>query len=337
MPTEKNEGRNGPSNYIFLIAAFAAVYVIWGSTYLAIKYAIGTIPSFLMAGVRFGVAGVILLIWARLSPGYTRPKVVHLKTAVVVGALLLAVGNGGVVIAERYISSSLTALLVATVPFWVVLFSWGFMGSGRPKLKVALGLVVGFVGVALLVTGQPGAADGDGSHGQMYGIALVVVAAIGWAAGSLYGSKAESAKPNILAAGMQMLAGGIMLLIMSLVSGECSTFDLAAVSSGSVTALGYLIVVGAVIGYTSYNWLLQNASPAAVSTYAYINPAIAVTLGWSIASESLTGQMLIGAVVVVASVALITVKNGRKNATIASNVHKSIGPPVGGEPQSVSA
>ncbi|MEP6850708.1 MAG: EamA family transporter [Acidobacteriota bacterium] len=307
--------KTGNSNTIMLIAAFAAVYIIWGSTYLAIKYAIGTIPSFLMAGIRFSAAGVILLIWARLSPNYQRPTKVHVRTALIVGALLLALGNGGVVIAEQYLSSSFTALLIATVPFWIVLLGWGFMGTGRPKIKVALGLLVGFAGVALLVLGSP-ASNSEGNHNQLFGIFALTVATVGWAIGSLYGSRAQSAKPNILAAGMQMLAGGVMLLIMSVVTGEWSTFDMRAVSSTSWFALAYLIVFGALVAYTCYNWLLQNASPSAVSTYAYINPAIAVILGWSIAGESLTGVMLLGAAIIVGSVVLITLENKKKKAVV---------------------
>jgi drug/metabolite transporter (DMT)-like permease len=303
--------------------------LIWGSTYLGIKYAIGTIPSFLMAGVRFGIAGLIMLIWARLSPTYTRPKIVHWRTAIIVGALLLAIGNGGVVIAEQYLSSSLTALLIATTPFWIVLLSWAFMGTGRPKIAVALGLIIGFAGVALLVLGQPSLETGEGGHGRVFGITALMIATIGWAIGSLYGSRAESARPNTLAAGMQMLSGGIMLLILSFITGEWSTFNVASISSTSLIALGYLIVFGAIIAYSSYNWLLQNASPSAVSTYAYINPAIAVILGWSIAGESMTGQMLLGAGVIVGSVVLITSQGKTSKEDAAEVENEDIGTSAG--------
>ena len=337
MPTVQSKGSGKPNNLILLIAAFAAVYVIWGSTYLAIKYAIGTIPSFLMAGVRFSVAGIILLVWARLSPGYTRPKAVHWRTAIIVGGLLLGLGNGGVVIAEHYISSSLAALLIASTPFWIVILSWGFMGAGRPKLGVVLGLVVGFAGVVLLVAGQPVSTGSDESHGQTIGIVAIMIATIGWAIGSLYGSRAESARPNTLAAGMQMLSGGVIMLIVSLVIGEWSTFQFSAVSTASQIALAYLIAFGALIAYTAYNWLLQNASPSAVSTYAYINPAIAVILGWSIAGESLTGQMLLGAAVIVASVALITTSNRTKESVKEKKIRESITSTTSVKPQSASA
>ena len=187
--TEQGKGiTGGRRDLILLIAAFAAVYVIWGSTYLAIKYAIDTIPSFLMAGVRFMAAGAVLYVGARLSPNYEKPKAVHWRTAFIVGALLLGIGNGGVVIAEKYISSSLTALLVATTPFWMVLIGWIFMGSGRPNFKVTLGLLVGFIGVALLIVGGGEAAAGTGGS-QLFGIFLVIFATLGWAIGSLYGTR----------------------------------------------------------------------------------------------------------------------------------------------------
>ena len=292
-------------NFIILIAAFAAVYVIWGSTYLAIKYAIDTIPSFLMAGVRFMVAGGILYTVARFLLGYEKPKAVHWRTSFIVGTLLLGIGNGGVVIAEHYISSSLTALLVATTPFWMVLIGWAFIGKGRPNYKAALGLLIGFLGVVTLITGRSGSAE-TGGNSQIFGIVLILIATLGWAIGSLYATRAPAAKSTLLAAGMQMLSGGLVLMVMSLVAGEWSTFNYNAVSSTSWLALIYLIFIGALVAYTAYSWLLKNASPSTISTYAYVNPAVAVFLGWAIAGESMTGQMLFGAAIIVASVALIT-------------------------------
>lgn len=289
-----------------MIAAFAAVYLIWGSTYLAIKYAIQTMPTFIMAGTRFTIAGMVLLLIARFSGGYEKPKLVHWRTSIIVGTLLLAVGNGGVVLAEHYISSSLAALLVATEPFWVVLLAWGFMKTGRPNIKVAAGLALGFVGVWLLISGQQPVPAGESS--QLLGAFLIVIATLGWAIGSLYGSRAPAVKSTIQAAGMQMLCGGLIMLLISAVTGEWSTFDVAQVSTVSLVALAYLIVFGAIVAYTAYSWLLQNVSPTAVTTYAYVNPAVAVVLGWAIAGESITAQMLFGAVVVVGAVALITLQ-----------------------------
>jgi drug/metabolite transporter (DMT)-like permease len=290
-----------------MIAAFAAVYVIWGSTYLAIKYAIETIPTFLMAGVRFTIAGAILFAVARFSRGYERPKLVHWRTSLIVGTLLLTIGNGGVVLAEHYISSSLAALLVATVPFWIVLLSWMFMGKGRPNSKVILGLLVGFLGVWLLISGQVTGA-GSGGPNQLFGAIVIMISTLAWAAGSLYGTRAPVVKSAILGSGMQMLAGGAVLLIIGTVTGEWSQVNVAAMSFNSLFALGYLIVFGAIVAFTAYSWLLKNASPTAVTTYAYVNPGVAVLLGWAIAGESLTGQMLLGAAIIVGSVALITLQ-----------------------------
>lgn len=292
------------------IAAFAAVYIIWGSTYLAIKYAIETLPTFLMAGVRFGIAGAALYGWTRLSGNYERPTRAQWKTSFVVGALLLGVGNGGVVLAEHYISSGLAALLIASTPFWIVLLGWMFMGSGRPNYEVVLGLAVGFIGVTLLIFGR-NADDSVSASGQVLGVAATLVATLAWAAGSLYGIRAPAARSAAQAAGMQMLAGGAILLAMGTITGEWSSFDPSSVSAVSALALAYLIIFGAIVAFTAFSWLLKNVSPAKVSTYAYVNPAIAVVLGWAIAGESLTGQMLIGATIIVGSIALIT---GQKKA-----------------------
>ena len=292
---------------VLLIAAFAAVYVIWGSTYLAIKYAIETMPTFLMAGTRFVVAGAILYGIARLTPGYEKPKLVHWRTSLIIGTALLAIGNGGVVMAEHYISSSLAALLVAVVPFWIVLIGWIFMGTGRPNGKVVLGLLVGFAGVWLLVSGQGSAAPGtQGESHQLLGAGLLMISTLGWAGGSLYGTRAPMVRSAIQGSGMQMLTGGTVMLIIGTLTGEWSGLDIAAISLNSWLGLLYLIFFGAIVGYTAYSWLLKNASPTAVTTYAYVNPVVAVILGWSIAGETMTGQMLIGAAVIVGSVALIT-------------------------------
>lgn len=308
---------------IFLIAAFAAVYLIWGSTYLAIKYAIETMPTFLMAGVRFLVAGGILYTIARLSPGYGKPKAVHWRTSFIVGALLLGVGNGAVVVGEHYISSSMTALLIASNPFWMVTLGWLFMGRGKPNYKVSLGLLIGFVGVAMLILGRPDASSGGDS--QWLGIVLIVIATIGWAFGSLYGATAPTAKSNILAAGMQMLAGGLILTVVSAIAGEWQRIDIKAISTVSWVAFAYLIFVGALVAYTAYSWLMQNASPSAVSTYAYVNPVVAVFLGWAIAGETLSAQMLLGAAVIVVSVMLVTANN-RKKPQPSLDIHDSLTP-----------
>lgn len=300
--TLKEIGNKENRSLVIMIAAFAAVYLIWGSTYLAIKYAIETIPTFLMAGVRFTVAGAVLYAISMFTKDYARPRLVEWRTSLIMGTLLLAVGNGGVVLAEHYISSSLAALLVATVPFFIVLLSWAFMGTGRPSGKVTLGLLVGFLGVYMLISGPAG---GGGSN-QTLGTVLIIVSTLGWAIGSLYGTRAPAAKSVFQASGMQMLAGGTVLLLIGTFAGEWGQVNVSAMSFNSIFALIYLIVFGAIVAYTAFSWLLKNASPTAVTTYAYVNPAVAVLLGWAIAGESLTSQMLVGAAIIVGSVALIT-------------------------------
>jgi drug/metabolite transporter (DMT)-like permease len=292
---------------VTMIAAFAAIYIVWGSTYLGIKYAIETFPPFIMAGSRFLFAGAVLYLIATRTAEYEKPKAVHWRSSLIVGTLLLLGGNGLVVIAQYHISSSLAALLVASEPFWIVLLSWLWLKNGKPGWRVALGLVVGFIGVMVLITGQD--IEGGFLNGGFYqwlGTFAVIGAAMSWAAGSIYGLKAPMPRSSLLTAGMQMTSGGAVLLLVSFLRGEWGTFDIAAVSTRSWLAVVYLIIFGSLIGFTAYSWLLKNAQPSLVATYAYVNPVVAVLLGWGIAGESLTMQMLAGAAIVVASVALVT-------------------------------
>lgn len=324
---------------ILLLAAFAAVYIFWGSTYLAIKYAIETLPPFLMAGARFVFAGSILLVWARLSADYEKPTAAHWKTSFIVGTLLLLGGNGGVVFAEHYISSSLAALLVATEPFWIVLLSWLWLKGARPNLKAVLGIAVGFFGVWLLINGQSasGAASGFGSM-QIISAIIIIASAASWATGSIYGLRSPVPKSSLQTAGMQMFAGGLVLLFVSLIAGEWSKFSIAEVSANSWLGLAYLTVFGSLVSFTAYSWLLKNAQPAMVATYAYVNPIIAVFLGWLIAGESFTGQMLVGAGVIVGSVVLITSHNKEESVSVTEGeIHESQISPGNSKASSASA
>lgn len=309
---------------ILIIAAFAAIYIFWGSTYLAIKYAIETLPPFLMAGTRFLTAGAILFAIAGFSRDYETPKAVHWKTSFVVGTLLLLFGNGGVVFAERYLSSSLAALLVATEPFWIVLLGWLWLKKSRPNLKVVAGLILGFVGVGLLVGGQTAVSSSADSSMQILATLAIIGATLGWATGSLYGLRAPVPKSAVLTAGMQMMSGGAVLFGVSLLSGEMSGFSFAQVSRESFFGLIYLIVFGSLLAFTAYSWLLKNAQPAMVATYAYVNPVIAVLLGWLIADESFTMQMLVGAGIIVGSVVLITSQEkSEKSVERKNEIHES--------------
>lgn len=308
-PTEHRQ----PSR-LLIWAAFGAVYVIWGSTYLGIKYAIETLPPFLMAGSRFLIAGAALYALARLGLGNSertgeRVLASHWRAAAVIGALLFLCGNGGVTWAEGYITSSLAALLVASEPLWIVLLSWLMPGGSRPNGKVWLGLALGFAGVWLLVSaGTTTTAASSGSDGVMsiLGTGAVLAAAVAWAIGSVYSLRASLPRSPLLSAGMQMLAGGSLLLLVGVMTGELARLDFNSVSTRSILAFLYLTVFGSIVAFTAYSWLLHNVSPARVSTYAYVNPAVAVLLGWALAGEAMTTGSLVAAGIIVASVALIT-------------------------------
>jgi drug/metabolite transporter (DMT)-like permease len=283
--------------------ALGAVYVIWGSTYLAIRFAIETIPPFLMAAARYLTAGALLYGWARFR-GAPRPSLLHWRSAVMVGALLLLGGNGGVVWAEQRVDSGLAALLISTEPLWIVLLFW--LSSGRKPLhpRVIVGLLLGLAGMVLLV--RPG-----GSGVDLLGAAAVMLASLSWAAGSFYGQRAPIPDSPLAATGMQMLAGGSLLLLASTLTGEPARFVLAEVSTRSLLALAYLTVFGAIVAFTAYVWLLRVASPVLVSTYAYVNPVVAVFLGWALAGEPLSAGMLGAAAVILVGVVLITTSQGK--------------------------
>jgi drug/metabolite transporter (DMT)-like permease len=208
-----------------------------------------------MAGSRFAIAGTILFLSSLLSKDYEKPKIEHWRTSFIVGTLLLLGGNGGVVLAQHYIPSSLAALLVATEPMWIVVLSWLWLGYGRPNWRVVLGLLIGFAGVWLLIAGRASNGTEATSVGQWIGVGAVILGAMSWAAGSIYGLRGSTPKSPLLAAGMQMLAGSVSLLAVGLIRGEWSTFDPAAVSSASLIAVVYLIIFGSLVGFTAYSWL----------------------------------------------------------------------------------
>ncbi len=284
-----------------ILIAFAAIYLIWGSTYLAIWFAIETIPPFLMAGMRFIAAGAILYAWSRWR-GAEKPTPVQWRSAVVIGVLLLLLGNGGVTWAELFVPSGIAALMIATTPLWIVLLDWVWHGGIRPGLRTAAGLLAGFIGILVLI-GPNNLLQGQGLN--LWGVVALLAASVAWATGSLYSRRAPLPQSPLLATGMEMLCGGGMLLLAGVLTGEIGKFNLAAISSRSLFSLIYLIIFGAVIGFTAFVWLLRVTTPARVSTYAYVNPVIAIFLGWMLAGEKLTGQTLLAAAIIIAGVILI--------------------------------
>jgi drug/metabolite transporter (DMT)-like permease len=284
------------------VVAFAAVYLIWGSTYLAIRFAIETIPPFLMAGTRFLIAGSLLYAWTRLR-GAQRPTRIHWREAAIIGALMLLGGNGGVTWAEQRIPSGLAALLVAAVPMWIVLLEALRPGGARPSAWTLLGLVMGLLGVALLI--GPANLTG-GQHVDLVGALVVLIGALAWAIGSLYSRQAQLPSVSLQGVALEMLAGGLFLVLAGGITGEGAKLDISSISARSLAALAYLIVFGSIIAFTAYLWLLRATTPARASTYAYVNPVVAVFLGWALADEPLTAQTLIAAAVIVSAVAMIT-------------------------------
>jgi drug/metabolite transporter (DMT)-like permease len=303
-----------------IVLAFAAVYILWGSTYLAIRLAIETLPPFLMTGTRFTLAGLILITWAVLKGERAIPPLHLWRRALVIGGLLLLGGNGGVVWSERYVATGLAALLVSTEPLWVVMLNWA-ISRQRPNWKVLLGVLIGLVGVAMLV-GDGLSSNGHSKYTLIAG-GVVLVAAFSWAAGSVYSSRRPLQVSTLMAAGMQMLAGGFLLLLLAVITRDPLRLDLAKASWTSVGAFFYLLVFGSLVGFTAYSWLLNNVAPARAATYAYVNPVVAVLLGWLIASEPLTSQMMIAAAVIIGSVIVITTFGRDHTSTTAPALHDS--------------
>ena len=291
-----------PESRAKIAAAFAAIYLIWGSTFLGIRYAIETMPPFLMAGTRFVIAGAMLYAWAAIREG-ARPTARHWVNTAIVGALLLTVGNGAVSWAEQFIPSGLAALVVAITPLWMVIFEWMRPGGDRPNAAIIAGLALGFIGLVLLI--GPGEILGASSVDPR-SAAVLLMGTLAWAGGSIYSRSVALPSSARLSTAMQMLAAGALLLLAGVIAGETSRVSLATMSTRSLIAVAYLIIFGSIIGFTAYSWLLTVSSAAKVSTYAYVNPVVALVLGWALADEPLNARTLLAACIVLAGVALIT-------------------------------
>ena len=284
-----------------VLGAFAAVYLLWGSTYLAIRVGVETVPPLILAGLRHFTVGVLLYPILRWRTR-VRPTAVNWRSAVVTGCLLLFVGNGGVSWAEQIVPSGITALLVTMVSLWLVIVDWLRPGGVRPAPKVLLGLVLGFAGVALLV----GPSRWGGSERvDLRGVAVLVIACFAWACGSIYSKHGGMPRSALLGVAMQSFSGGVALLLAGLLSGEFHHFHFAAVSWPSWVALAYLIVFGSCIGLSAYLYILQKSTAARVATYALVNPVVALILGWLFAEEIISLRTVIAAVVILTAVILV--------------------------------
>src|SRR5438309_4829448 len=286
-----------------VIIAFAALYLIWGSTYLGIRFAIETIPPFLMAGTRFLIAGIIMYAIA-LSQGISKSSWANWRTSLIIGACLLLAGNGGVTISEKYIDSGLAALIVAIVPIYIVLLGWVTGMAPKPTPLMWLALVGGFVGVGILFGPALRFSSNDGRHPAI-GISILLVSSFIWSVGSLYSRSAKHAASPFLTAAQQMLCGGMLLLFVGIATGELRRLHPGSISMLSLASFIYLVIIGAVVGYTAYILLLRHCEPAKVATYAYVNPIVAVLLGTLFAGETVTIRTLIAAALIIGSVALV--------------------------------
>jgi drug/metabolite transporter (DMT)-like permease len=293
------------------ILAFAAIYVIWGSTYLGIRVGVESIPPLLMAGGRSFIAGSVLFAWF-IARGERWPNVLEWRRASVAGLLMLAGGNGLVTLAEQYVPSNLAALMIAVTPAWVVLLDWWRAGGVRPSRRALFGIVLGSLGLVSLV--RPGARDL--APGHWYGVAALALAGWCWAAGSLYSRYRPQHPSSAIAGAQQMIAGGTAMLFVGSSRGELAQFALARVSTASLAAFAYLTVFGSLVAFSAFSWLIPRTDPAQLSTTAYVNPVVALVLGWLVLGESLHPVSLAGAALIVVAVIIMLARFGRPELAV---------------------
>lgn len=285
-----------------LWTALIALYIVWGSTYLAIRFAVETMPAFLHAAIRFLISGAILFIWRRAA-GDAVPTKANWKSTAIVGTLLLLGGNGLVALAEKNIPSGIAALVISTSPFWLVLFESLRAGGTKPNWQSIFGLIIGFSGVFLLI--GPADITGSSQHFNTSSVIMLLIAPFLWSFGSIYARGADMPKSTLMSTGMQMLAGSVSLFIVSVITGELHGFSFAAVSTRSWLGLIYLITFGSLVGFVAFGWLLHNAPVSLTSTYAYVNPVVAVFLGWLLANEELNSRVVLASAIIIGSVIFI--------------------------------
>jgi drug/metabolite transporter (DMT)-like permease len=290
-----------------VIAAFVAVWLIWGSTYLAMHVAVQTLPPFLMAGCRFVIAGAALYTAMRRR-GAPAPRPLHWRSAAIAGAVMLVLGNGGISWVQQTAPSNLTAIMVAATPLWMNLCEWLRPGGRRPLGSTVLGIVLGFVGVGWVVLSRdPGGQRVVGTAVA----AMLLIAPLAWSVGSIYTRHAPQSPVSLLNIAMQMLAGGAAMLVVGAVRGELQGFHFAQISTASAWAFVYLTIFGSLIAFTAYAWLLQVSTPAKVSTYAYVNPLIAIVIGGLFLHEKLPSSILVAGALILFSVVIITTRGPR--------------------------
>ena len=289
-----------------IIFAFAVIYFVWGSTYIAIRFAIETIPPFLMAGIRFTVSGLLLYMWQNRNHS-VKPRLPEIRKSMLVGLLLIVGGNGTLTWSEQYIPSSLAALILTMIPVWMIWLDSIFVTKKRPPTITIIGILLGVLGVALLSGVDRGVLLDKAQPGSsvFFYAFMLVCAGLSWSSGSLYSRTIKSAASLLTLVSIQMLAGGLVLLILGSILGEWSQFSLQDISLLSFISLAYLIFFGSIMTYSAYNWLLRQTTAAKVGTYAFFNPLVAVFLGWLLVSEPVTTRMLVGAISILSAVVLV--------------------------------
>lgn len=309
-----------------VLAAFAAIYVIWGSTYLAIKYAIETVPPFIMTGARFLIAGSVLYAWSMvrarrggLDAERAQPPSVarQWRDAFIVGALLIVGGTALVGWAELSVPSGITSLILATTPLWMVVMESAIESKQMPAPRVIAGVVVGIAGLGVLVGPSLFSDTGDMN---LLGVASLTLAALTWSAGAMFSRRAAVPASPVRATAMQMIAGALLSTVVGLALGEHRRLSLAAISPASVIAVGYLVIAGALVGFTAYLWLMRVSTPSRVATHAYVNPVVAVLLGWAILGEAITTSTAIAMAIIVVAVVLIVGGPRRTRSAFARRV-----------------
>lgn len=282
--------------------ALIALYLVWGTTYLAIRFAVQTIPPFLMAGSRFLISGLILYIWRRLA-GDPAPTIRQWRSAVIVGLLLLLGGNGVVSWAEQHVASGIAALMIASIPLWIAVMDALRPGGIRPDARIVAGLLLGFAGMALLITSNGGGTQ-NGVR-DLAGLLALLGAALIWSIGSIYARDADMPQSALLGTGIEMLGGAVGLFLVGTVAGEWAQVKPLQIATSSLIGLAYLVVFGSLIGFVSYTWLLRHAPLSLVSTYAYVNPVVAIFVGAWLGREVINGRIILSALIIIGSVVVI--------------------------------
>jgi drug/metabolite transporter (DMT)-like permease len=306
-----------------ILIAFACTYFIWGSTYLAIKIGLETMPPFLMAGIRNLAAGIVLYSFERVR-GHKNPTGKQLLNGIIIGFFMLLIGNGFLTFAELRVPSGLTALLVSSSPMWFLLFEWLKPHGEKPKPWVISGVILGFGGIALLIAPD----KYSSTNVDLLGAGILIFSSISWVIGSLISKEADIPKSPFMTTSLQMMAGGLFMLCTSFIMGEYHGLNILNFSLRSILAMTYLAIFGSLIAFSAYIWLLRILPPALVSTSSFVNPAVAVFIGWALGGEEITVKIILATLIIILAVIIITINNLKKQSPQKVTIPISDGEPI---------